>query len=552
MRAGLDPELEELERRCRDSAERSRARRASASMRRPLGYLKLPNWRIGAGTAVAVVAVPLLVHQPSLFRSEAHPAPVVKPVARVAVRVDEAGGGDGVPPRGALRDARTFARQAGGIVSFAVVDRRGRLRGKDVDRQFVSASVVKSMLLAAELRRLKRAEMPLDPATQSTLEAMITQSDNASADAIYYRVGDRGLNDIAARAGMTRFSVAGYWANAQVTAADMARLFAHLERLMAGPHRKFGLGVLGSIVPEQHWGIPAAAGDRWAVRFKGGWRQTELGSLVHQAAELRRDGALLSLAVLTDGQPSQVRGIEVVREVASRILTGGQREPTAHSPPVKLLVGMPSVGTSIFTEMVQNEPSTLDPRVGRPVAVERNASRPVWAPELARESPLLQEAFEFARWAHHGPRRQDRTDVSHPLAVAELLHEEEWPEEVVAAALLHDVIEDTSTELDEIGERFGSQVCGLVRQMTEDDSIGDYRERKAEHRSRAARNGDVAAIFAADKLANAREVDAPDSLPGEKLEHYLATVQVLCTTHPELPFLSDLQAELERLRQRRG
>jgi guanosine-3',5'-bis(diphosphate) 3'-pyrophosphohydrolase len=180
--------------------------------------------------------------------------------------------------------------------------------------------------------------------------------------------------------------------------------------------------------------------------------------------------------------------------------------------------------------------------------MKRIASLPTWAPDLVRESPLLQEAFEFARWAHHGPRRKDGAGISHPLAVAELLHAEEWPEDVVAAAFLHDVIEDTSTELDEIRDRFGPHVCELVREMTENQSIEDYRRRKAEHRSRVARNRDVAAIYAADKLANARAVDDLGSLPGEKLEHYLATLQVLCDSHPELPFLGELQAELERLR----
>ena len=48
---------------------------------------------------------------------------------------------------------------------------------------------------------------------------MITISDNDAADAIYDRVGDAGLIAVAERAGMTRFTVAGYWGNAQIAAA---------------------------------------------------------------------------------------------------------------------------------------------------------------------------------------------------------------------------------------------------------------------------------------------------------------------------------------------
>jgi hypothetical protein len=224
------------------------------------------------------------------------------------------------PSGRAIDDARRFAASRDGLVSFAVVDTRGNAHGFAADRRYVSASVVKSMLLAAELRRLEREGSPLDSATAETLREMITYSDNDAADAIYYRVGDEGLYEIARDAGMERFDVYGYWANAQITAADMARLFGGLDRAVRGPHREFALGLLGSVIPEQSWGIPEAAAADWAVRFKGGWRSTDLGQLVHQAAELRDGDRLVSLAVLTDGQPTQAYGIETVRGIAARLV----------------------------------------------------------------------------------------------------------------------------------------------------------------------------------------------------------------------------------------
>jgi hypothetical protein len=230
-----------------------------------------------------------------------------------------------LPGRSALADARSFARSREGPVSFAVVDTRGQGHGLDPQRRYVSASVVKSMLLAAELRRLDVEGAQLDAATEQTLRAMITYSDNDAADSIYYRVGDEGLYEVARAAGMERFDVYGYWANAQITAADMARMFAGLDGLMPDRFREFGLGLLGSVIPEQSWGIPAAAGERWAVRFKGGWRSTERGQLVHQAAELRDGDRLLSIAVLSDGQPTQAYGIETVRGIAQRLLAEPER-----------------------------------------------------------------------------------------------------------------------------------------------------------------------------------------------------------------------------------
>ena len=148
---------------------------------------------------------------------------------------------------------------------------------------------------------------------------MVTSSDNDAADAIYSRVGDTGLLEVAKAVGMRRFTVAGYWGNAQVTAADMARLFSRLDRAVPREHRRVALALLAGIVPDQRWGVPAAA-KGWTAHFKGGWRTTGLGQLVHQAALLRRGDRSLAVAVLTDAQPSQAYGRETVFGVTARLL----------------------------------------------------------------------------------------------------------------------------------------------------------------------------------------------------------------------------------------
>jgi hypothetical protein len=227
-----------------------------------------------------------------------------------------------VPGTSAMRKAWRFARRRGGQVSFAVVDTAGRMRTREGGRLYPSASVVKAMLLVAELRRLRDLGLALDPATEELLEAMITYSDNDAADAIYSRVGDPGLVTVADSAGMRRFTVAGYWGNAQVAAADLARFFSRVRKLLPRPYRRTGLGLLASVIPEQRWGIARAARGRWDVYFKGGWRDTERGELVHQAGLLRDDGRELAIAVLTDAQPSQLHAIHTVRGIVDRLLKG--------------------------------------------------------------------------------------------------------------------------------------------------------------------------------------------------------------------------------------
>jgi beta-lactamase class A len=219
-----------------------------------------------------------------------------------------------------VRQARRYASRDEGLLSFAVIDSDGNVSGFEGHRQYVSASVVKAMLLAAELRRLRREGLELDPLTKDVLSAMITVSDNIAADEIYYRVGDEGLYEVARKAGMEHFSVSGYWANAQLTAVDMARYMRRLDRNLTGPGADWARNQLRSIAPEQRWGIPEVVNADWQIHFKGGWRSTGLGEMVHQVALLRHaGGTVVSLAVLSDGQSSQGDAIEDIRRIAKKL-----------------------------------------------------------------------------------------------------------------------------------------------------------------------------------------------------------------------------------------
>src|SRR5262245_59654602 len=171
------------------------------------------------------------------------------------------------------------------------------------------------------------------------------------------------------------------------------------------------------------------------------------------------------------------------------------------------------------------------------------------AAALVEPNPIRKEALALALEAHEGPRREGGTHVDHPLLVAELLAEAGYDDEVVAAGLLHDVVENSSIGLDEIESRCGLEVRRLVAALTEDATIDPWATRKAEHRIRIA-NQDrvVGAIYAADKLAKVRMYAAAGELPApRKLRHYRRTVRTLGTSFPGLPFLEELHAELEDL-----
>jgi (p)ppGpp synthase/HD superfamily hydrolase len=120
---------------------------------------------------------------------------------------------------------------------------------------------------------------------------------------------------------------------------------------------------------------------------------------------------------------------------------------------------------------------------------------------------------------------------------------------VVAAALLHDVVEDTATGKRELHERFGPAVAALVAAVTEDAGIEPYERRKADLRDRVNDGGyEATAIFLADKLVNARALNASrESVPAERVDHYAKTLAMAREHFPQLPFLSELDAELHNL-----
>ena len=144
----------------------------------------------------------------------------------------------------------------------------------------------------------------------------------------------------------------------------------------------------------------------------------------------------------------------------------------------------------------------------------------------AEHSALVRGALSVARRAHGGQFRQTGCDeipfIEHSLAVAELLAEYAYPDEVVAAGLLHDVAEHAEVEPASLRERFGDEVADLVEALTEDRSIAKYEDRKREHRERVAASGPHAqAIFAADKTANVAVLREAYEMVGEDVDEDL-------------------------------
>ena len=183
----------------------------------------------------------------------------------------------------------------------------------------------------------------------------------------------------------------------------------------------------------------------------------------------------------------------------------------------------------------------------------------------------LEEAMRFAARAHAGQLRRssDTPYFEHVAAVALILDRVGYPEDVVIAGLLHDVVEDTATSLEDIASRFGAPVSELVRHCSEVkiDEKGQRRPwtlRKREHLA-ALRLAPLEAmgIVLADKLHNLTsiELDLRDKRPvwsefhaerEQVLWYYRTTIEVCGQGEARLTALADCcRLVLARIEQQR-
>jgi len=175
-----------------------------------------------------------------------------------------------------------------------------------------------------------------------------------------------------------------------------------------------------------------------------------------------------------------------------------------------------------------------------------------------RDLPLARAAVEFATARHAGQRRQaDGAEfVLHPIEVAGLLERSGYPDHVVAAGVLHDVLEDTDAERADLESRFGPQVADLVALVSDDPSIDDEERRKDDVRERVRRAGGFAlVVYAADKISKVRElrtlihagVDRAET--DAKLERHRRSLRMLEQAMPGSRLVEVLRFEIEALEQ---
>src|SRR5579884_1125625 len=124
-----------------------------------------------------------------------------------------------------------------------------------------------------------------------------------------------------------------------------------------------------------------------------------------------------------------------------------------------------------------------------------------YKPDADRE--LLTRAFEYAARAHEGQRRRSGQEfIYHPWGAAKILAGLRMDEPTLAAALLHDTVEDTGTEIDDIRGEFGDEIAKLVEGVTK---LTRVQFQSREHAM--AEDPRVILIKLADRLHNLRTIE---------------------------------------------
>lgn len=124
---------------------------------------------------------------------------------------------------------------------------------------------------------------------------------------------------------------------------------------------------------------------------------------------------------------------------------------------------------------------------------------------------LIFKAIHFAADKHRGQGRKDANNtpyINHPIALANLLtnHAGISDVNVIAAAILHDTVEDTDATVDDIEELFGMTVRDIVIEVTDDKSLPSPERKRLQIEHAGKLSHEAKLVKLADKISNLQDI----------------------------------------------
>lgn len=154
---------------------------------------------------------------------------------------------------------------------------------------------------------------------------------------------------------------------------------------------------------------------------------------------------------------------------------------------------------------------------------------------------LVLKAAQVATQKHAGQERKDLNAspyIDHPISVARILAEVGGinDPEILAAALLHDTLEDTDTSPEELKAEFGEKVCRLVEEVSDDKSLPKELRKKLQIQHAATLSPGAVLIKLGDKISNVVDVTKtpPNDWGPERRKDYLDWAEAVINNCPKV------------------
>ena len=163
---------------------------------------------------------------------------------------------------------------------------------------------------------------------------------------------------------------------------------------------------------------------------------------------------------------------------------------------------------------------------------------------------LVIKAIDFAADKHRSQRRKDAEAspyINHPIALANILWHEAGIRDpiTIAAAILHDTVEDTETTRAELEAEFGAEIASVVAEVTDDKSLPKQERKRLQVERAAHKSPRAQRVKIADKISNLRDVAnrPPESWTLERRREYFdwakAVVDAMRGPHADLERIFD-------------
>jgi guanosine-3',5'-bis(diphosphate) 3'-pyrophosphohydrolase len=154
---------------------------------------------------------------------------------------------------------------------------------------------------------------------------------------------------------------------------------------------------------------------------------------------------------------------------------------------------------------------------------------------------LILKAAHFSAQKHSDQRRKDKDEspyINHPISVALVIAEIGGVSdpEILAAALLHDTLEDTETTPEELENEFGKKVCAYVLEVSDDKTLPkeERKRRQIEHAKKISKG--AAFIKLGDKISNVTDVinSPPEDWDINRRKEYLDWAEKVIENCPKV------------------